>query len=657
MKSYLILFLCIIPVINISGQSYKLSSPDGKLSASITIKGSIDVLLQINNVSLLKMENLYLSYNSNRSKEPDLDIKRVRRKRVKEIVSPEIREKYNSLENSYNEVEIRFSNNYGITFRIFNEGIAYRFSTYENDSLTVYSEKLDLKFEEGDSAWFQSSETFRSAYETPYQHDALSGIKETQLCNLPFLVVKKNGTFIMITEADLYDYPGLWLEGSGDQTLSAINPKFPEKYSVTGSEYGNGQVASTYDFIARINGTRDFPWRIIAIAEDEKDLIRNNLVYLLSSPCVQKDISWIKPGTVMFDWWAKHNIYGVDFKAGINTETAKYFIDFCAAEGFRYFLFDDGWSPEDDLLNPVPGLDMNEVTAYAESKGISVMLWMIWHTLERQWEDAFSLFSKWGIKGIKVDFMNRDDQLMVEFYERVANKCAENMMVVDFHGAYKPTGLRRKYPNVLTREALIEFEYNGWTDYDNPDHHNLLPYIRMFPGPMDYIPATLRNSTRENFRSIGDYPMGQGTRAHSIALFVILNSPMTMLPDSPSDYYREKECTEFLAKIPLEWDETLLLKGKISDYTVLARRSGKEWYIGAITDWKERVIDIETDFLGKGDFRLEGFADGLNANSRAEDYKKVDVYFRSGELLSLKLASGGGWVARITPYNQSLQGE
>jgi len=230
-------------------------------------------------------------------------------------------------------------------------------------------------------------------------------------------------------------------------------------------------------------------------------------------------------------------------------------------------------------------------------------------------------------------------------------------MVVDFHGAYKPTGLRRKYPNVLTREALIEFEYNGWTNYDNPDHHNLLPYIRMFPGPMDYIPGTLRNSTKENFRSVADYPMGQGTRAHSIALFVVLNSPMTMLPDSPSDYYRENECIDFLANIPLEWDETLLLEGKISDYTVLARRSGKEWYIGAITDWKERNIDIETDFLGNGDFRLEGFADGLNSNSRAEDYKKIDMYFRTGDLLRLKLASGGGWVARIIPYHQSLQDE
>jgi len=300
---------------------------------------------------------------------------------------------------------------------------------------------------------------------------------------------------------------------------------------------------------------------------------------------------------VMFDWWAKHNIFGVDFKAGINTETAKYFIDFCAEYGFRYFMFDDGWSPENDLLTTVPGLDMEEVTSYAREKGVDIMLWMIWHTLERQWEEAFDLFQKWGIKGIKVDFMNRDDQWMVSFYEKIAKEAAARKMIVDFHGAYKPCGLGRKYPNVLTREGLIEFEYNGSTDHDNPLHHNLLPYIRMFTGSMDYIPATMRNASRENFRPIGDYPMGQGTRAHAMALFVILSSPLTMLPDSPSDYFREEECTRFLAGIPVVWDETKFLGGKLAKYTVIARRSGSEWYVGAITDWDERELDFSTDFL------------------------------------------------------------
>jgi alpha-glucosidase len=453
----------------------------------------------------------------------------------------------------------------------------------------------------------------------------------------------------MITESDLYNYPGLWLKGTGKTELTATNPPYPKTLSYTGSIYRHGQIAESSGYIARVKGTRTYPWRLFAIAEHEDGLINNNMVYLLASPTQLTDVSWIKPGVVMFDWWGKNGIYGVDFKAGVNTETAKYFIDFCAAKGFRYFLFDDGWSPKDDLLHEVPGLNMAEVTAYAKTKGVDVMLWVIWNSLQKQWNPAFDQFEKWGIKGIKMDFMNRDDQQMVEFYEAVARKAAEKKMVVDFHGAYKPCGLSRKYPNLLTREALIEFEYNGGSSWDNPEHHNLLPYIRMFTGPMDYIPATMRNSTKDNFRPISDCPMGQGTRAHALALFVILSSPMEMLPDSPSDYYREAECTDFLSKIPVEWSETRLLKGKISKYTVLARRSGDTWFVGAITNKDERLVDIPTDFLKSGKYHIEAIEDGMNANTNATDYKLINKDFKSGDVLPIKLALGGGWVARITP--------
>ncbi len=630
-------------------QKYGLSSPDGKLTAGIEIDNSIYVALLKGRSTVIKLGNISLETSFVKNRNDEYKVQKAIRNSVNEVVKPGIREKAANLTNSYNELEIRFRNNHSITFRLFNEGLAYRLSTSSRDSLTIIRENLDLYFEASDSVRFQSSKTFNSAYETPYEHERITEIENGKLCNLPLLVEKRSGLFVMITEADLYNYPGLWLKVTGQAKLTAVNPSMPKTLTSAGSEYNRNQVVETYSYIARAEGTRTYPWRIFAVADDEKDLISNNMVYLLASPCAINDISWIKPGVVMFDWWAKHNIYGVDFKAGINTETAKYFIDFCAEHGFRYFLFDDGWSPRNDLLTPVPGLDMVEVTSYAREKEVDVMLWVIWHTLQKQWNEAFDLFEKWGIKGIKVDFMNRDDQPMVRFYEAVAREAAARKMVVDFHGAYKPCGLRRKYPNVLTREALIEFEYNGWTDHDNPVHHNLLPYIRMFTGPMDYIPATMRNSTKGNFRPIGDYPMGQGTRAHSMALFVILNSPMTMLPDSPSDYYREKKCTDFLSKIPVEWDDTRLLKGKISRYTVLVRRSGYDWYAGAITDWTERTIDLETSFLEPGRYRLEAIEDGINANTRAEDYKVGEMEFQAGEVLNLRLASGGGWVARITP--------
>jgi alpha-glucosidase len=630
-------------------QKYGLTSPDGKLTAGIEIDKGIYVALIKGRTTVFKLGNISLETYYVVGPKAEYKVQKVTRNSVNEIVKPEIRDKAATLANSYNELEIKFRDNHQITFRLFNEGLAYRFSSSEKDSLKIISENLDLYLEAGDSVRVQSSDTYNSAYETPYEHEQLIKLKKGKLCSLPLLIEKQSGLLLMIAEADLYDYPGLWFQGTGQAKLSAVNPPYPKALTTTGSEYVQNQVARTYDYIAKVNGTRTYPWRIFAIADNEKDLISNSMVYLLASPCAIRDISWIKPGVVMFDWWAKHNIYGVDFKAGINTETAKYFIDFCAENKFRYFLFDDGWSSREDLLKTVPGLDIAEVTAYGRSKGVDIMLWMVWHTLQRQWDKAFDQFEKWGIKGIKVDFMNRDDQPMVRFYEAVAREAADRKLVVDFHGAYKPCGLSRKYPNVLTREALIEFEYNGWTNQDDPVHHNILPYIRMFAGPMDYIPATMRNSTKYNFRPIDDYPMGQGTRAHAMALFVILNSPITMLPDSPSDYYREKECTGFLTKIPLVWDETRLLQGKIAKFTVLARRSGNEWYIGAISDWSERTIDLETGFLEPGKYRLEAIADGINANKRAEDYKRIEMDLQAGEVLKLNLASGGGWVAHIAP--------
>lgn len=651
MKKILLMFTFTIVSLLTVAQKYELSSPNGKLKTEIEIRDGIAANLIKEGNSAISMQNISMETGNEKELFSDFKVQKTTRKTVNETVTPEIKEKAAVLTNSYNELEIKFKAGNSATFRLFDEGLAYRFSADLNDSLTITKENLIISLEESDSIRFQASKSFNSSYETPYEHRIISAIEKDELCHLPLLVEKQNGLFVMITEADLYNYPGLWLKGTGKAGFTATNPPYPKKLNYSGSVYGHGQIAETENFIAKVNGARTYPWRIFAIAGNETELVENNMVYLLASPNVLEDISWIKPGVVMFDWWAKNNVFGVDFKAGVNTETAKYFIDYCAEMGFRYFLFDDGWCAKEDLLHEVEGLDMAEVTAYAKTKGVDVMLWVIWHALENQWDESFDLFEKWGIKGIKMDFMNRDDQRMVEFYEAVAQKAAEKKMVVNYHGAYKPCDLRRKYPNVLTREGLIEFEYNGWTNEANPVHHNLLPYIRAFTGPMDYIPATMRNSTKDNFRPVGDYPMGIGTRAHAIALFVVLNSPMTMLPDAPSDYKREQECTDFIAKIPVEWDETKLLQGKIEKYTVMARRSGNDWFVGAITNYDPRTIELKTDFLKPGKYKLEAIQDGINANTRAEDYRKIEMKINAGETISINLASGGGWVARIVPAN------
>lgn len=631
---------------NVWSQKYLLNSPDTKLSAEIEIGQDVKVKMLRTGVQVFSCSGL--SLETEKDKSLSMQVKKISRNSVDEMIKPVIREKSEIYKNNYNELTILFRSELSLTFRVFNEGLAYRFATSVKDSLTIMKENLKIELEEDDSIRYQPSKSFNSSYETPYEFRKVSGVENGALCHLPALIEKPNGSFVMITEADLYNYPGLWLAGTGKQVLTATQPPFPKKYRYTGNIYDHGQIDEKHDYVARVSGTRTYPWRIFAFAEKEANLIANNMVYLLASPTELQDVSWIKPGVVMFDWWGKANIYGVNFKAGVNTETAKYYIDFCAGHGFRYFLFDDGWCPKDNLLHEVPELNMAEVTAYAKSKGVDVMLWVIWHAVQKQWDQAFEQFEKWGIKGIKMDFMNRDDQPMVEFYEAVARKAAEKKMVVNFHGAYKPCGLSRKYPNVLTREALIEFEYNGWTNFDDPVHHNLLPYIRLFTGPMDYIPATMNNSTVRNFKPVGKNPMGLGTRAHSMALFVILSSPMETLPDSPSDYYREKECTDFIAKIPLEWDETRLLKGTISKFTIIGRRSGENWYIGAITNKDQRTIDLKTDFLKQGKYEIELIEDGINADLRAIDYKKIVKQFDSGEILKIKMAPAGGWVARIS---------
>lgn len=633
-----------------NAQKYNLYSPNLKLSVIVEAKK------QGVDFKIIKDSNVVFSISgihmvTNKTLAPLLKVKQIRRKSVNEVVKPVIKEKSDQYINKYNELELIFTSDMALTFRLFNEGVAYRFSTDFSDSLTIFKENFTIKLNVDDSIRFQSEKTFRSAYEQPYEFKKMNELDSNRFCNLPLLVEKHNGQFVMITESDLYNFPGLWLKSSGNSQFVAVHPHYPSKLENTNESYSSGQVVETYNYIAKVTGKRTYPWRIFAVADHEDGLINNNMVYLLASPSTMSDISWIKPGVAMFDWWGKNNIYGVDFKAGVNTATAKYFIDFCAEKGFRYFLFDEGWSLHHDLLHTVPTLNMTEVTAYAKSKGVDVMVWVMWNSLKNQWDKAFDQFEKWGIKGVKMDFMNRDDQQMVEFYEAVARKAAEKKMIVDFHGAYKPCGLRRKYPNVLTREALIEFEQNGVSNSDNPEHHNLLPYIRMFTGAMDYIPATMRNSNKNNFSNILDYPMGQGTRAHAMALFVILNSPLTMLPGSPSDYYREKECTDFLSKIPVEWDETRLLIGKISKYTVLARRSGTDWFIGAITNDDQRILELSTNFLKPGKYKMEIIEDGMNAGTAATDYKLLRRQINAGETLKLELATGGGWLARIRPVD------
>jgi alpha-glucosidase len=630
-----------------SGKEFTLFSPDRKTELLINLDAEIGIQVRYQSRHLFELENITLEIEGEDFASGIQKIRKASSGSISRKIHPPIQEKYREIQEDFNELTLRFRSDYALIIRAYNNGIAYRFQTFFPDSLVIQRENLSLWLEEQDSLWFQHSGTFNSSYETPYQLESIHDITGGGYCCLPALVRKQDGVNVLVLESDLEDYPGMWLQGNAGLSLNSAHAGYPVAFKYEGRPYGHGQVKTHADYIARTSGSRSFPWRIFAISENDRDLLCNTLVYQLAKTCRIEDPSWIQPGVVTFDWWGRRNIYGVDFKSGINTETAKYFIDFASDFGFEYFLFDDGWSKQGDLSAINPDLDMEAVMTYAREKNVKIMLWVIWNTFLKQEQMAWEQFEKWGISGIKFDFMNRDDQQMVQIYHHLAREAAERKMVIDFHGAYKPAGLRRMYPNVLTREALIEFEYNGWTEHDTPEHHNLLPYIRLVAGPVDYIPYTTHNATKKNFRPVGDMPMGQGTRAHSMALFVIMESPMQMLPDAPSDYYREGECTEFISRIPVVWDDLKVLHAALGEHTVLARQNGTDWHIGAITNWEAKEFEIAFDFLEEGEYRMEYIEDGINADTRAIDYRKQSRAIRKGDKMTIQLAPGGGWVARL----------
>jgi alpha-glucosidase len=375
--------------------------------------------------------------------------------------------------------------------------------------------------------------------------------------------------------------------------------------------------------------------------------VESTLVYQLAPALEIADPSWIRPGMVAWDWWNASTLTGVDFRSGLNTETYLHFIDFAADHGIQYVILDEGWSDPADLRELNFDMDLRVLRMRAEERGVGLILWVVWKTLEAQFEEALDQFAEWGVAGIKVDFMQRDDQPMVEYYWRVAEAAAERQLLVDFHGAYKPTGLRRAYPNVITREGVLGLEHSKWNRQPTPDHNVTLPYIRMVAGPMDYTPGAMRNAQDQHFFPIFDRPMSMGTRVHQLAMYVVFESPLQMLADSPTNYTRNPDCLAFLSAVPTTWDETHVISGEVGEWIALARRRGEEWYVGVMTDWVPRDLELDLSFLGEGEWVGEAFRDGANVQTDAEDYRRTEIRVDPAAPLTVHLGPGGGWVARL----------
>ena len=568
------------------------------------------------------------------------------------IISP-VPEKRITIPDVYNEMTIRFNRPVSLVFRAYNDGVAYRFLTHLKDSIIVKNETAHFNFPINHLVYYpevvkrDNADIYHTSFEEPYKLRPLDSIGNKSLSFTPVLVAPASGPKLIITESDLLDYPGMFLTGNSNNSLRGRFAPYPLEEEIMGGEFKQAVVTKRADYIAKTKGDRAFPWRVLVIAVNDKDLPANDLVYRLASPSKIKDASWIKPGKGTDEWIIGVNLFNVPFKSGVNTATYKYYIDFAKRFGFDRIMMDAGWSDYNDLFNINPGINMDEIAAYAREKNIGLSMWTLAMTLDRQLEPALKQFNKWGVDFIMTDFMDRDDQRMVNFYTRIAEACANHRIMIMYHGAYKPAGFNRTYPNAITREGVLGSEYNIWSEKVTPEHNLLLPFIRMVSGPMDYEPGILDNATAKTFRPIGDKVMAMGTRCHQSAMFVIYESPIQIFSGNPSQGWLEPRYMELLGSIPTVWDTTIVLEAKVGDYIITARKKGDAWYVGAMTDSTARELSIQLSFLEQGNYNATILEDGINADRYPSDYKLWEMETTKDGTVTIKMAPSGGFVMRL----------
>ena len=643
MKALSTLLLSLFSLIAVA-QPYSLSSPNNHIQIQIETGEHLSYSIQLNGDLIAESPKIDFTINNRSLDFRESALVNVVESSESENIHPVTPTKNSVIESNYNELALEFSD-YTIRLRAFNNGVAHRLETTMEGNITVNDEWFDLDFPEKTETWYPLEEGFFSSNERNYNHGILDTLSTHALASLPVLFGETGGHKLILMESALHDYAGMWAIKT-EEGISATFPAYPDKTLDVTDRYR--EVVTRKNYLAQTSGNRSFPWRILGIAENDTQLLTNDLVYQLAEETVI-ETDWIEPGKVAWDWWNALNLKGVDFETGVNTQTYKYYIDFASEHGIEYVILDEGWYNLGDLLDISDDVNVQELIRYGEEKNVGIVLWVVWRTLNDQFEQAMDAFSDWGAKGIKVDFMNRDDQWMVNYYEKVAREAAERELLVNFHGAYKPSGLRRKYPNVITREGVLGLEYNKWSQDVTPSHNVTIPFIRMVTGPIDYTPGGLTNTQPGNHRVSHFRPMVMGTRSHEVAKFILYESPLQMLADTPTNYEEEGETARFMASIPTTWDETIPLAGRVGEFLVMARRNGNNWYIGAMSNEKSRELTISLDFLENGIYTGELMKDGVNAKRHAEDYIKETRTFSKGDSITLKLAPSGGFALKLTP--------
>ena len=627
-----------------SAKDYTVSSPNGK--NRVTVSDGIRLRISHNGTNLLDV-----TAGLKMADKAFVNVKSVKTTNAQETIkAPFYRQK--TFQTAYSQMDLRLGGGMGIHVRAYDEGIAYRFYTTQKGEALIDHETACFEFPEESKAWL----AYTTNPEKPYAMAFQNTYHETFLVDarplpafLPATIEVPSGVKVTILESDLRSYPGMFLKADGDNLTAcfAPYPKTMDYYQWRGMSY----VKDTENYMAKSKGPRTYPWRVMAITEQDTDMPTNNLVYALATPNQIGSTDWIKPGKVAWDWWNDWNLKGVDFEAGINTDTYLYYIDFAAKNKLAYVVLDEGWydSNKGDIMNPISEIDLQRLIDEGQKKGVGIVLWTVFNVLDEHLKEACEKYAKMGVKGFKIDFLDRNDQTAVEMAERLAKTCAQYQLFVDYHGFFAPTGMSRTYPNILNYEGVFGMEESRWAkrETDMPRYDVTFPFIRMMAGQVDFTPGAMRNGTKDNWVQCYQNPVSMGTRCHQAACYVVQDSPFTMLCDAPTNYEQEPEYTAFIAAIPDEWDETRVLQGEIGKYIVTARRKDDIWFVGGQTNWDARTIELPLSFLDKGDYATTMLIDGINAHHHAEDYRLNREIHHDGETLTIKMAPGGGFVLKL----------
>jgi len=651
MKSLALLLLCTVLSFTATfaqtEKVYHVKSPDGKIDLTLSIGKTINWSVNHEQTEVITPSEISMSLEKGGDFGKNAVVKSAKNTSVNLEISTPIYKK-DKVHDHFNQLVLTFKGDYGLAFRAYNDGVAYRFVSTRKGDIIVKNEEANFNFKNDDKAFlpfvndYRNRDKFTTSFESHYDHINLSEMKKDTPAFLPVLVDLGNGKKAAILEADLQNYPGMYVTGHGKNDLQGVFATYPTKESI---KRINLVVDDRADYIAKSTGVRSFPWRVVIISTEDRQLANNDMVQRLAEPSRIVDESWIKPGKVAWDWWNDWNVTHVDFKAGINVPTYKYYIDFAAANKLEYIIIDEGWSDDYDLTKTK--LDIQQIVDYGKEKKVGVILWSTWYAITRDADGLFAKFAKMGVKGFKIDFIDRDDQKVVVSLYDLAQKAATNHLMVDYHGMYKPSGIQRTFPNVINAEGVKGMENMKWGTDNEPGYDVSIPFIRMLAGPMDYTPGAMRNASKSAFRPVNSNPMSQGTRSHQLAMYTVFEAPLQMLSDNPTAYMKEKESTDFITAVPTTFDETVAVDGKVGEYVTIARRKGSTWYAGAMTNWNDRKINIDLSFLGEGKYKAIIFEDGINADHDATDYIRKEVTVTAKDHLEISMASGGGWAARF----------